>query len=198
MNAKPAAAAARPGYADPAWRSARALAVTAVLAALAVTGCSQQDLAPSKSAANWLDPLNGVPVASVAAAQHRAGFRLRLPRGMRPDQVLITPGVPAAYRVVILVYRTRFGLADVFEQRGQLTQRQFRQTIRRVVAVSISEGMRGTQTAVTLRGRVPALITTSDAGRLSLIEWFEAGMRYTISGPSLSKRDCVVLADRFG
>ena len=198
MTAKPTAAGAPSRYVHSGWRAARTLAATAVLAALAVTGCSQQDLAPTKSTANWLDPLNGVPVASVAAARHRAGFSLRLLRGMRPDQVLITPGVPAAYRVVILVYRTRFGLADVFEQRGQLTQRQFRQAIRRVVAVSISEGIRGTETAVTLRGRVPALITTSDAGRLARIEWFEAGLRYSISGPSLSKRDCVILADRFG
>ena len=167
---------------------AGALALAAMTACTAQPGAGEQPPVP-----NWKDP-GGSAVASAAAAQKRVPFRIRLLPGPQPYRILVTH--PLGTAIVVLQYREPFGLVDIWEETPQITARQFRRVITQWVALTGDPGTSGTGTSVHVRGRYPALITTTADGRPSDIEWIQAGVEYLIRGPTLTRRDCVRLASQ--
>lgn len=169
--------------------------VSLVVTALAImSGCTQPGSGEQPPAPNWKDPIGGVPMASVAAAQLHVPFRVRVMPGPRPYRILIAPRRPRPATIVILQYRTSFGLVDVYEETPQVTARQFRRVIAQWVALNGNSGTSGATAGVSLHHRYPALLSTTQDGRRSEIEWIEAGVEFVILGPSLSKQDCIRLA----
>ncbi len=94
---------------------------------------------------------------------------------------------PPGTAIVVLQYREPFGLVDIWEETPQITSRQFRHLITQWVALNGNPGSSGTSTSARVRGRYPALITTTADGRRSGIEWIQAGVEYVIGGPTLTK-----------
>ena len=177
-------------------RVARASACLAAgaLALAATTGCTAQPGAGEQPPVpNWKDP-GGIAVASAAAAQKHVPFRVRLLPGPPPYRILVTR--PPGTAFVVLQYREPFGLVDIWEETPQITSRQFRHLITQWVALNGNPGTSGTSTSVHVRGRYPALITTTADGRRSDIQWIQAGVEYLIRGPTLTRQDCHRLASQ--
>jgi hypothetical protein len=165
----------------------------AVVLALAVSGClpgAGEQLPPP----DWQNPAGGIPVASATAAQRQVQFRIHLMPGRPPSRILLIGLDSAAPAVVVLQYGTSFGLVDVFEQKAQLTVRQFRHVIDWWVGRNNNPGTSGTAASVRLRGKYQALMTTTADGSRSAISWIEAGVKYLIEGPAVDQQDCVRLA----
>jgi hypothetical protein len=145
---------------------------------------------------NWNNPIGGRVEASVAAAQLDMPFHIRtLPAFPRPWRILDTRGLPPASRVIVLQYRTSLGLVDVYQETPQVSLREFRKFIASWVGLNGQPGTSGTATAVMVRSRYPALMTTTADGGRSDIRWIEAGVEYSIGGPSLTKRACLQFAN---
>jgi hypothetical protein len=97
--------------------------VVTALALAIMSGCTQPGSGEQPPVPNSKDPIGGVPMASVAAAQRHIPFRVRVMPGPRPYRILITPRRPRPATIVIFQYRTSFGLVDVYEQTPQVTAR---------------------------------------------------------------------------
>jgi hypothetical protein len=178
--------------------------VAGVVAALMVLGgCgaasaggSQAGAIPQEATSNWTNPIGGVNEISMMTAQTQVPFKLNVILGLpRPFRILLTPGRPRDLRVAVLQYKTQRGLVDEYEETPQLSLRQFQAVIKYWVGLNGKPGTQGSTTAVKLTDGSPALITTSADGGTSDIRWIEAGVEYKIRGPSLSKKDCITLAN---
>jgi hypothetical protein len=145
---------------------------------------------------NWSNPIGGVAEASVRSAQRKVMFRLRpIPMLSDPFRILLTPDRPRAQRVVVLQYRTSAGLVDEYEEAPELSLPEFHTMIKHWVGLNGKPGTEGTSTAVRLASGYPALITTSPGGGTSDIRWIEGGVEYKVRGPSLTKKECIRLAN---
>ena len=170
--------------------------VIGTVAFVAVSGCSRSGAGEQPPVPNWSNPIGGRVEASLAAAQVHMPFHVRSLRTFpRPWRILETPGGPRASRIVVLQYRTSSGLVDVYEETLQVSLSEFRKVIASWVALNGQAGTSGTSTAVMLRGKYAALMTTTADGRRSDIRWIQAGVEYTIRGPSLAKQDCLHFAN---
>jgi hypothetical protein len=167
--------------------AAGALALTATTGCTAQPGAGEQPPVP-----NWKNP-GGIAVASAAEAQKHVPFRVRLLPGPPPYRILVTRPPTA---IVVLQYHEPFGLVDIWEETPQISSRQFRHLITQWVGLDGNPGTSGTSTSVRVRGRYPALITTTADGRRSDIEWIQSGVEYLIRGPRLAKKDCDRLASQ--
>lgn len=161
----------------------------------AVSGCSQSGAGEQPPVPNWSNPIGGRVEASLAAARLHMPFHVRPLRTFsRLGRILESPGGPSISRIVVLQYRTSSGLVDVYEETPQVSLSEFRKVIASWVVLNGQAGTSGTSTAVMLRGRYPALMTTTGDGSRSDIRWIEAGVEYLISGPSLTRQDCLHFA----
>ena len=168
----------------------------AAVALVAVSACQQSGAGEQPPVPNWNDPIGGPVEVSMAAAQMRMPFHLRsLPEFPRPRRIWDTPALPPAIRVIVLQYRTSSGLVDVYEELPQVGPREFRKVIASWVGLNGQPGTSGTATAVMVRGRYPGLMTTTAGANRSDIRWIEAGVEYSIRGPSLTKHACLRFAD---
>jgi len=174
----------------------------AIAALMALSGCgaasahgSQDRGLPQEATPNWTNPIGGVE-GSMRAAQTRVPFKLHLILGLpRPFRILLTPGRPRDLRVAVLQYNTQWGLVDEYEEIPQLSLRQFRAVISYWVGLNGKTGTEGSTAAVKLVDGSPALMTTSADGGTSDIRWIEAGVEYKIRGPSLTRTECITLAN---
>jgi hypothetical protein len=174
----------------------RACLAAATVALVALSGCSHSGSGEQPPVPNWSNPIGGRAEVSMAAAQLHMPFRLRsLPTFPRPWRIFDTPGLPLASRVIVLQYRTSSGLVDVYEETPQVSPGEFRKVIASWVGSNGQPGTSGTATAVTVRGRYPALMTTTANGSRSDIRWIEAGVEYSIRGQSLTKHACIHFAN---
>lgn len=174
----------------------RACLAVATVALVAVSGCAQPGSGEQPPVPNWNNPIGGRVEVSMAAAQLHMPFHLRsLPTFPRSWRILDTPGLPPASRVIVLQYRTSFGLVDVYEETPQVSPGEFRKVIASWVGLNGQPGTSGTATAVMLRGRHPALMTTTADGSRSDIRWIEAGVEYSIRGRTLTKHACIHFAN---
>lgn len=170
--------------------------VVAAVALVAVGGCAEPGSGEQPPVPNWNNPISGRVEPSLAAAQAHMPFHLRsLPGFERPWRILDTPGFPRDSRMVVLQYWTSSGLVDVYEEVPQVTADEFRKVIASWVGLNGQPGTSGSAAAVAVRGRYRALITTAADRSRSDIRWIEAGVQYTISGPSLTKRACIRFAN---
>jgi len=177
--------------------------VTLAIATLTViSGCGgttangvQAGRLPQEASSNWANPIGGVQ-RSLMTAQQQLPFKLHVILSLpRPYRILLTPGRPSALRVVVLQYRTRWGLVDEYEETPQVSPQQFRAVIKYWVGLNGAPGTEGTIKSVRLADGSAALMTTSADGGTSDIRWIEAGVEYKIRGPFLSQKQCVALAN---
>lgn len=151
---------------------------------------------PQLATPYWPNPIHGVAVASISEAQRQVPFKItRIPTLPEPYRVLLNPGRPAHARVVVLQYRTSYGLVDEYEYLPEISMRGFRAFIKHWVALNGKKSTEGTMTDVRLTGGYHAALTTAANNRTSDIQWIEPGVEYMIIGPSLTRRDCVTLAN---
>lgn len=161
----------------------------------AANGCAQPQAGEQPPVPNWNNPLHGRVEPSLAAAQVHMPCRLRsLPRTAGPARVIDTPGLPPDERIVVLQYRTRGGLVDVYEETPQVSASEFRKVIADWVGLNGQPGSSGTARAFMVQGKYPDLMTTAADRRRSDIRWIQAGVEYTITGPSLTGLACTHLA----
>lgn len=174
-----------------------------VIMLLGTSGCGQSaqqgnrtEALPGEVMTNWSNPIGGVAEASMRSAQRKVMFRLRpIPMLSDPFRILLTPDRPRAQRVVVLQYRTSAGLVDEYEEAPELSLPEFHTMIKHWVGLNGKPGTEGTSTAVRLASGYPALITTSPGGGTSDIRWIEGGVEYKVRGPSLTKKECIRLAN---
>jgi hypothetical protein len=152
---------------------------------------------PGVAVPNWQNPIDGIAVSSVQAAQLVVNFPVvAVPGFGDPSAILVTPDTTPADTVVVLQYQTASsGLIDVYEEATTLSATDFQGVIDSWVAVNGQPGTEGSVTAVTLSDGVPALITTTSDGARSDIRWIQGGVEYTIRGPSLAQKDCTIFAN---
>ena len=174
---------------------ARACLTIVAVAVVTVSGCAQSGSGEDPPVPNWNNPIHGQAETSLAAARLHVPFPVRsLPGFARPWRILDTPGLPSDERIVVLQYRTSAGLVDVYEEKPQVSAGEFRKVIASWVALNGEPGTTGTASAVMVGGKYPGLMTTAADASRSDIRWIQAGVEYTISGPSLTKRACIDLA----
>lgn len=174
---------------------ARACLTLAAAAVVTVSGCALSGSGEDPPVPNWNNPIHGRVETSLAAAQLHMPFPVRsLPGFARPWRILYTPGVPSDDRIIVLQYRTSAGLVDVYEEMPQVSAGEFRKVIASWIALNGEPGTTGTASAVMVRGKYPGLMTTAADASRSDIQWIQAGVEYTIRGPSLTKRACIDLA----
>src|SRR6266851_1574346 len=153
--------------------------LVATVAFVAVSGCAQPGSGEQPPVPNWNNPIHGQVEASLAAAQVHIPFHIRsLPGFARAGRILDTPDLRPRDRLIVMQYRTSAG-----------------KVIANWVATNGQPGTSGSSTAVMVRGKYPALVTTASDGSRSDIRWIEAGIEYLITGPSLTKRACIHFAD---
>jgi hypothetical protein len=170
--------------------------LVATVALVAVSGCAQPGSGEQPPVPNWNNPIHGQVEASLAAAQSHLPFHIRsLPGFARAGRILDTPDLRPRDRLIVLQYRTSSGLVNVYEETPQVSAGEFRKVIASWVATNGQPGTSGSSTAVMVRGKYPALVTTASDGSRSDIRWIEAGVEYLITGPSLSKLACIHFAD---
>jgi hypothetical protein len=163
---------------------------------VSVSGCARSGSGEQPPVPNWNNPIHGRVETSLTAAQLNMPFRLRSLRGSaRLWRILDTPGLPSDERIIVLQYRTSAGLVDVYEETPQVSARAFRKVITSWVGLNGRPGTSGTASAVMVRGKYPGLMTTAADRSRSDIRWIQAGVEYTVRGPSLTKRGCIRLAN---
>lgn len=183
------------------WSIAASVSVCG-LGLLCVSGCGQSTAhsdgptgVPQAVMPDWANPIAGVEV-SITKAQRQVPFKItRIPTLANPYRVLITPGRPADARVVVLQYKTSYGVVDAYEELPEVSIRRFRAVTNYWVGLNGKKGTEGTVTAVQLAGGYFAALSTAANNTTSSIRWIEPGVEYMIMGPSLTNQDCVTLAN---
>lgn len=182
----------------------QAAACLSVAAMLGIVSACSDPLASDRpmgasgpgSEPNYVNPINGDSV-TIGKASRLVGFSIhKLPGNLVPRRVLETPGRPMRLRVVVVQYRLKPGLVDIFEERAGISLKDFRHVIAWWVKRNGKRGTTGTVKRVILTGNVPALVTVAADGATSSIEWIEGGLKFDIRGPSLSVRDCIRFANQ--
>lgn len=145
---------------------------------------------------DWNNPIQGT-ATSLAAAQQQVPFHItQFAGGMRPYRILVsTEAEPKSLRVAVLQYRTGSGVVDVFEQEASITAAEFQDFINWWVAQNGKPDTLGSESSALLNQRYPALVTVAPGGRRAAIMWLEAGVKYSIQGPSIDKQNAVRLGN---
>jgi len=146
---------------------------------------------------NWDNPIFGVPVASVDAAQAQVPFTVYVPKGLgSPTGVFATPtDVPPEGRAVAFVYDTpEFGKVDVVEHVPDVPPDQYDAEHENLVATNGDPQLHGRFDLVTIRAGQKALVTTSEDGTRSAIFWLEGDTEIVVEGPALSFEQVVAIA----
>jgi hypothetical protein len=149
---------------------------------------------------NWDNPISGEIVASLQQAESQLPFEPRLPRGLgTPVKILVSPDSeePAneARGIAFLFDTADYGRVVVVEGRDDVPLAEFEAMIRTLVAEKGKPNGQGYVESVVIKGGTQAGLFTGAHGELTL-EWREGNVRFTLSGPTVSKDDIVSLADK--
>jgi hypothetical protein len=152
---------------------------------------------PGAGGSSWQNPIDGVTISSLTAAQQYVNFPIiALPGLGNPSTILVTPNQAPTDTVVVVQYQnSSSGLINVYEETTSMSSTDFQNMIDSWVAVNGKPETEGSSTAVTLNNKLPALITTTADGSNSDIRWIQGGVEYTIRGPSLTQQACITFAN---
>lgn len=149
---------------------------------------------------NWDNPIDGIPVASEAAAQLLVPFEIKPPGGFgAPLSIIVSPPneIAAEGRVVAFIYDDpKYGRVTVKEHFPDIPPEQYNAENRSALDLNGQPNVSGTFEIVRIRGGKDALITTSADGSTSSIFWLEGQIEIIIRGPTLDRAACIALAER--
>jgi len=144
---------------------------------------------------NFDNPISGEAVGSLAEASQYLPFAPLDPQGLGAAQAVYV-GAPKEYvdasKALALIYDTeQFGRVDVLEGVPDITPVQWLASATSWANSNGQPGHYGTAELLSIRTGVEALLTTSQDGQHSVIEWLDGPIQVEVLGPTLD-RDAVL------
>jgi hypothetical protein len=143
---------------------------------------------------NWDNPINGNE-ESLAVARQKGPPGVFQPGLGEPAHVFLARG--SSPSTVVFVYDlTRDGRVLVYETKSDVSAAQYHESLRSVANQTAGGCHTGSFEIRTIRGGTEAMLTISDDGSSSTVDWLQRGLQIRIHGRTLSAERALVLAER--
>jgi hypothetical protein len=143
---------------------------------------------------NWRNPIDGIRVDSLAAADESMEARIYEPRGLGPPTDIFVGRFNN--QVVAFLYETEaYGLVVVREAPIDDSREVYEASQEAVLKYNGKPYTSGHSEIHTIRNGHQALLTVSEDGKLATIFWLQGTMEISVDGPAIGPAEAVNLAE---
>ena len=148
---------------------------------------------------NWDNPIHGIVVDSIQAAQQMVSFTIYQPNALGIQRPLLVTGpfesTPDQRAIAFLYDTAAYGEVVILEGPPEVNRADWDAMLDTQVANNSLPGTHGAAEIVTIRGSLRALRYSSETGATAVLQWLQGTVEFWVEGPTLSPAQVVEIAN---